>query len=276
MSNNRDIPVLRARNLGISYGDTQAVRGFSLDVRPGEIVGLVGESGSGKSSVLRAAAGLLGASGRVDKGDVLFCGESVVAASRKRMAQLRGAGIAYVFQDAVASLDPLARIGTQFDECLRAHKETRGKAVRELERAMLSDMGFDDADRVLASFPHELSGGMCQRVVLAMSAALAPKLMLADEPTSALDVASQSQVLDLLARLRDESGCAMLVVTHNIAAVSRIADRIGVMRSGELVELGQRDQVLHAPEHEYTRELIAAIPRATGKLPGVSRNGENV
>ena len=268
MSNNRDIPVLSVRGLGMSYGDVQAVRGISLDVRPGEVVGLVGESGSGKSSVLRAVVGLLGASGRVDTGEVAFCGERIDVTSRKRMAALRGAGIAYVFQDAAASLDPLSKIGAQFDECLRVHGVARGASAREIERAMLADMGFDDANRVLSSFPHELSGGMCQRAVLAMSAALSPKLLLADEPTSALDVASQNQVLNLLARLRDESGCAMLVVTHNIAAVSRIADRIGVMRSGELVELGERDQVLYAPRHWYTRELIAAIPRANGMLPG--------
>lgn len=274
MSSNRDISVLSVRDLGVSYGSAQAVRGFSLDVRLGEIVGLVGESGSGKSSVLRAVAGLLGASGRISAGEVSFCGERIDAAPRKRMAALRGAGIAYVFQDAVASLDPLAKIGAQFDECLRVHGTARGAAAREIEQAMLADMGFEDANRVLDSFPHELSGGMCQRAVLAMSAALSPKLLLADEPTSALDVTSQSQVLNLLARMRDESGCAMLVVTHNIAAVSRIADRLGVMRSGELVEVGERDQVLHAPAHPYTRELIAAIPRANGELPGISRSGK--
>ncbi len=274
MSNNRDMPVLSVRDLGVSYGNAQAVRGFSLDVRPGEIMGLVGESGSGKSSVLRAVAGLLGASGRINAGEVSFCGERIDAAPRWRMAMLRGAGIAYVFQDAAASLDPLAKIGAQFDECLSAHGVARGAAAREIERAMLADMGFEDADRVLASFPHELSGGMCQRVVLAMSAALSPKLLLADEPTSALDVVSQSQVLSLLARMRDESGCAMLVVTHNVAAVSRIADRIGVMRAGELVELGERDQVLHEPLHPYTRELIAAIPRPNGELPGMARSGK--
>ena len=134
-------------------------------------------------------------------------------------------------------------------------------------RETLSDMGFDDSDRVLGSWPHELSGGMCQRVVLAMSAALSPSLLLADEPTSALDVAAQQQVAKLLLRMRDERGMSMVVVSHNIAAIAMLADHIGVMRSGELVEFGSRDEVLHAPAHPYTRALIAAVPKTDGTLP---------
>ena len=269
-------PILAVRGLDVLYGDVRAVRGLTLDVLPGEIVGLVGESGSGKSSVLRAVAGLLGPAGRVGAGGIEFRGEELVGAPAKAVARLRGSHIAYVFQDPTASLDPLFKVGRQFDECLRAHGLPHGARARETERSLLSDMGFDDPDRVLASYPHELSGGMCQRVVLAMSAALRPELMLADEPTSALDVASQRQVSSLLLRMREEYGCSMVVVTHNIAAVSLVADRIGVMRAGEIVEMGEREQVLHAPTHPYTSELIAAVPRMTsGSRPGEADEGRS-
>ena len=254
-------PLLSAQGLDVAYGGVRAVRGFSLDLAPGEIVGLVGESGSGKSSVLRAIAGLLGRSGAVSAGRIVFQGEDLAAASPKRLAALRGSGIAYVFQDPVASLDPLSKVGRQFDECLATHGIAKAER-RGIEDAYLHEMGFEDSGRILAGYPHELSGGMCQRVVLAMSAALNPALFLADEPTSALDVASQGQVSRLLLRMRAEHGCSMLVVSHNIGAISLVADRIGVMRAGELVEIGERDQVLHAPVHPYTKELIAAVPRA--------------
>ena len=255
-------PVLSCEGLDVSYGGVRAVRGFTLDVAAGEIVGLVGESGSGKSSVLRAVAGLLGQAGRVSAGSIRFQGGELAGLPAWRMAGLRGARVAYVFQDPTASLDPLFRVGRQFDECLAAHGRATGERAHEVERALLREMGFDEPDRVLAAYPHELSGGMCQRVVLAMSAALEPELLLGDEPTSALDVASQKQVLALLARMRDEHGCSMVVASHNIAALSLVADRIGVMRSGELVELGERAQVLEAPVHPYTVELIAAVPRS--------------
>lgn len=248
------------RDLGISYGGTQAVRGVSFDVHAGEILGIVGESGSGKSSVLRALAGLLGKAGRVNEGSVLFEGSEIAGKSARAFESLRGKHIAYVFQDPTASLDPLFRIRKQFDECLRVHNAYPRAEYREVECALLREMGFKDPERVLNSYPHEISGGMCQRVVLAMSAALKPTLMLADEPTSALDVMAQKQVSSLLVRLCEEHGCSIIVVSHNIAALSLVADRIGVMRKGELVEMGAREQILYAPEHPYTKELIAAIP----------------
>jgi ABC-type glutathione transport system ATPase component len=254
--------ILSIRGLAVSYGGVQAVRGVTLDVVPGEIVGVVGESGSGKSTVLRAVAGLLGRSGAISGGSVLYGGRELVGLSRRDAAKLRGSDIAYVFQDPVASLDPLCRIGKQFDECIWAHGVASGAAVRELERGLLAEMGFGDPERVLRAYPHNLSGGMCQRVVLAMSVACDPALLLADEPTSALDVTSQQQVSQLLLRIRDQRSCAMLVVSHNIAAIAQVADRIGVMKGGCLVELGERDQVLYRPTHPYTRELIAAVPRA--------------
>lgn len=261
--------ILSLHGLDVSYGGVPAVRGLSLDVAPGEIVGLVGESGSGKSTVLRAVAGLLGQAGRITGGGIRYRGRDLLALPARQMAALRGSELAYVFQDPVASLDPLFTIGSQFDECIRAHGTAQGDAVRALERDLLNQMGFDDPERVLAAHPHGLSGGMCQRVVLAFSLACNPKLLLADEPTSALDVTAQEQVSRLLLRIRDERGVAMLVVSHNIGAIARVSDRIGVMYRGQLVELGERDQVLHAPAHPYARNLIAAIPRTDGTLPEI-------
>ena len=255
--------ILSVEGLDVSYGGVQAVRGVSLDVAPGEIVGIVGESGSGKSSVLRATAGLLGRAGSVTGGRIAYGGRDVSRLTRREMNALRGGGIAYVFQDPMASLDPLYRIGTQFDECIRAHGTAQGVAVRALECDLLAEMGFDDAERVLASYPHELSGGMCQRVVLAMSVACDSALLLADELTSQLQVSS------LLLRIREQRGCAILIVSHNIAAIAQVADRIGVMKGGRLVETGDREQVLHAPQHPYTKALIAAIPRGDGTLSQV-------
>ena len=265
--------ILVIDGLDVCYGGVQAVHGVTLEVAKGEIVGLVGESGSGKSTVLRATAGLLGKAGNVTGGRILYSGRDIASLPRKQMAALRGAEIAYVFQDPTASLDPLYRIRAQFDECIRAHGTARGVAVRALERDLLEEMGFDDPERVLVSYPHELSGGMCQRVVLAMSVACEPSLLLADEPTSALDVTSQLQVSGLLLRIREQRGCSMLVVSHNIAAIAQIADRIGVMKDGELVEMGERDQVLYQPYHPYTKALIAAVPKADGTLPGVLASG---
>ena len=273
MHNGRE-QILSLEGLGVSYGGVQAVRGVTLDVAPREIVGLVGESGSGKSTVLRAVSGLLGRSGVVSAGSISFEGKDLLALTQGQMAQMRGSQIAYVFQNPTASLDPLFTIGSQFDECVRSHNTMQMRDMRAYERDLLIEMGFDDHGRVLDSYPHNLSGGMCQRVALAFSVACNPKLLLADEPTSALDVAAQEQVSRLLLRIRSERGVSMLVVSHNIGAIARISDRIGVMYRGRLVELGTRDQVLHAPQHPYTRNLIAAVPRADGTLPDIPQPWE--
>lgn len=256
--------ILSFDSLDISYGGVQAVSDFSLDVDAGSIVGLVGESGSGKSSVLRAAAGLLGRSGSVDAGSVFFDGVDVVRLSRKEAARLRGSDIAYVFQDPMGSLDPLFSIGDQFDECIRAHRSMSTAAMHALEVELLEGMGFDDPERVLALRPFNLSGGMCQRVVLAFSLGCGARLLLADEPTSALDVTVQAQTLDLLRRLRTERGISILIVSHNMAVIAHLADYVGVMYQGQLVEFGTCDQVFQHPCHTYTRELIGAIPKVDG------------
>ena len=256
-----DGAVLELRGLSVDYGARRVLRDVSLEVAPGEVVGLVGESGSGKSTLLKAVCGLLGKSGRVSAGSMRFEGRDIVGLTARQAARLRGAGVSYVFQDPVASLDPLFTIGNQFDECIRVHRRMGRAEMRGLEESLLVEMGFDDPMRVLALRPYNLSGGMCQRVVLAMSLACEPRLLLADEPTSALDVAAQAQVVELMMRLRVERGVSILVVSHDIGLVAHMADRVGVMRAGELVESGACDEVIHRPRHPYTKELIAAVPR---------------
>ncbi|MDO4400331.1 MAG: ABC transporter ATP-binding protein [Coriobacteriia bacterium] len=272
--------ILSIEGLDVFYGGVQAVRGVSFDVAPGEILGIVGESGSGKSTVLRTVAGLLGRSG-VATGKVIFDGLDLLSMPPREHARLRGHRVSYVFQNPVLSLDPLFPVSKQFDECLMAHdrahegfggRRAQRSAVasyRETERSVLAEMGFSDPDRVLAARPDQLSGGECQRVVLAMSVACDTTLLLADEPTSALDVASQQQVTGLLSRIREQRGTTIVIVSHNIAAIGKIADRIGVMYRGAMVEIGARDHVLHSPSHPYTANLIAAVPRTDGSLPRI-------
>lgn len=261
-------PLLSVHELGVCYGNDQVVEGFSLDVSPAQIVGIVGESGSGKTTVLRAIAGGLGAAGAVCAGSIVFEGVRLAPpcaadadAARRRMA--------YTFQNAALSFDPLFRIGFQFDECLAASqglrfppiRKGRRREMRRTQRELLASMGFSDPDRVLAAYPHSLSGGECQRVALAMAVACEPSLLLADEPTSALDTVAKRQVSDALIRIRDEHGTAVMVVSHDMDAVAGIADRIVVMKDGRAVEMGGASRVLSDPRHPYTRSLVEAVPR---------------
>jgi peptide/nickel transport system ATP-binding protein len=265
-------PILQLEDLHISYGHSEAVRGISLEVGKGEILGIVGESGSGKSTVQKSVCGLLGSNGSIDSGRIVFEGRDITNLPKKELTSLRGSGIAYIFQDPTASLDPLFTIKNQFDECIRTHRDMNNEQMLELEVGLLAEMGFDDPVRVLSLRPFNLSGGMCQRVVLAMGLACGPKLLLADEPTSALDTAAQMQVVESMMRLRDEHGVSIMIVSHNIGLVAKMADRIGVMRDGELLEMGSRDEVLHHPKHSYTRELISAVPKIEGGARDASRS----
>ena len=266
MSNDRDT-VLLLDDVNVSFGETLAVRHLSVSVGRGEVYGIVGESGSGKSTVLRAVAGLLSPAARLTCGRMEMAGTSLVGLDEGRRAALRGAGIAYVFQDPIASLDPLYTIGRQFDECMRAHRALSKEELRACEAAQLQAMGFEDVERVLASYPHQLSGGMCQRVVLAFSLALSPRILLADEPTSALDTVSQISVVDAFRAIKEARDVAILIVSHDVGFVSCLADRVGVMCRGVLVEEGPAADVLAHPLHPYTKSLIAAIPPRDGSLP---------
>lgn len=221
-------------------------------------MGIVGESGSGKSTLLRAIVHLLSSAASVEGGSVVFAGNDITHAPRKHMNKLRGAEISYLFQNAEQALDPLFKIGDQFDEVLKAHAR---QASREFEAEFLSRMGFEDPMRTLRSIPSQLSGGMAQRVAMAFALAGQPRLLLADEPTSSLDADAQKRTVELLREINQTENLAILLVSHDIGLVSTLAESMLVMRKGRVVESGACSEVVSAPRNPYTRELIESIPR---------------
>lgn len=252
-------PLLEFSHTEIRYGSRTAVEDLSLTVSPGEILGIVGQSGSGKSTVVKAAMGLLGPEGAVTDGKILFRGQDLSALTPEQMRRLRGREMGMVFQNCTAALCPIRTIWEQLRESVGRElprKEIRSRALELMERVHLAD-----GERVLRSYPFELSGGMNQRVGIVMAMLRRPDLLLADEPTSALDVTVQKQVVEEMLGLREAYGTAIVLVTHNIGVVERMADRVAVMHRGCLVEWGDREQVLRSPKADYTRALIAAVPR---------------
>ncbi len=271
--------VLRVDNLSVELPKgadrSHAVQGISLDVRKGEILCVIGESGSGKSVLSAAimgdyAKGLRHAGGVID-----FLGEDICRLDDARLRALRGNRIAMIFQEPMAALNPAIRIGRQVEEIFDIHAPQMPAAERrERMLALLASTQLPDPPRIANSFPHQLSGGQCQRVVIAMALAMNPDLLIADEPTTALDVTTQAQVLKLVRDLRGRGQHGILFITHDFGVVAQIADRIAVMEGGRLVEIGARDQVLNAPAHAYTRKLIAAVPALHPELHVPSEDGE--
>lgn len=253
--------LLGYEHVQISYGGKPVIKDLSFSIARGEIFAVVGESGSGKSTLLRAAAGLLGNGGLVTQGDIIYRGVSIPDAAPETLRQMRGSGIGMIFQDAAASFSPVRKIRKQLIEAVRAHEKIPENQIEERALKLLALMGIEDGKRVLDSFPFELSGGMNQRVGILAAVFLQPDLLLADEPTSALDVSVQAKILKGLSDLRRNQGTAVLLVTHNIGAAQKIADRIGVMHQGRMVECGETEQIMQAPQDPYTRELLQAIPR---------------
>ena len=259
--------MLEVKKLCISYGKKTTVKNVSLAVCAGQIVGLVGESGSGKSTVIRSILGILPSNGKITSGTVAFQGEDLTKLSQKEWKKIRGRKISMIFQHPGNSLDPVLTIGTQFCECMKAVQGTSRDIAMKKAEELLEELHLSDPQRVLKSYPFELSGGMCQRVGIALAMANNPDLLLADEPTSALDVTVQAQTIDVMMELRKKYGAAILLVTHNMGVIAHMADMVGVMYQGELVEWGTRKEILGNPIHPYTRALIRAIPSMNGKLP---------
>jgi ABC-type microcin C transport system duplicated ATPase subunit YejF len=264
------VPILEIRKLDVRFatpdGEVHAVRGIDLDVMPGETVAIVGESGSGKSQAMMGAMGLVARNGSVT-GSVRYRGVEMVGLDQTRLNQIRGARITMIFQEPMTSLDPLYPIGHQIAEPIVHHRKINRKAAAPRVLELLRLVGIHDPERRLASFPHELSGGQRQRVMIAMALANDPDILIADEPTTALDVTIQAQILDLLADLRKRLGMAIVFITHDLGIVRRFADRIHVMRVGEIVESGRTADVIAAPKHPYTRMLLAAEPTGTKTPP---------
>jgi peptide/nickel transport system ATP-binding protein len=258
--------LLTVRDLWVTFhtadGLVQAVRGVSFDVEPGQTLGIVGESGSGKTVCTQTLIGLVpGASVR---GQAFFDGRDLLSMRPAELRSVRGARIAAIFQDPLSSLHPLYRVGWQIEEMIRAHRNVTRRAARARAVELLELVGIPHAARRVDDYPHQFSGGMRQRVMIAMALALEPQLIIADEPTTALDATVQAQILDLLRRLRDVLGTALVVITHDLGVVADMADEVLVMYAGRVVESSGRRELYYEPHHPYTKGLLESIPGAAG------------
>ncbi|MFB8085552.1 dipeptide/oligopeptide/nickel ABC transporter permease/ATP-binding protein [Streptomyces sp. NPDC055992] len=274
--------LLSVRGLTVAYArpdgtDKEVVHGVDLDVRPGEIVGLVGESGSGKTQTAFSVLGLLPEGGRVTRGSITVNGLETAGMRERDHRALRGRTLAYVPQEPMSNLDPAFTIGSQLMEPVRHHLGLGRKEAADKARELLRLVEIPDPDRTLRLYPHEISGGMAQRVLIAGAMSCDPDLLIADEPTTALDVRVQAEVLDLLRRLRDERGLGVLLVTHNLGVVADVCDRVAVMNAGRIVETGTSEQILGAPQDPYTRTLLAAVlDDAPARAPWKPREARTV
>lgn len=240
-----------------------AIRGISLDVYQGESLAIVGESGSGKSVFVKCAMGLLDANGYIDGGSILYNGMDLTKfQTDKDWLKIRGKEIAMVFQDPMTSLNPLKTIGKQIQEAVELHQGLKGKDAYKAVLEVLSDVGIDAPERRYKQYPHEFSGGMRQRAMIAMALSCNPKLLIADEPTTALDVTIQAQIMDLLVELKDKINTAIILITHDLGVVAGIADRVAVMYAGKVVETGTTAQIFYEHKHPYTEALLRSLPSA--------------
>ncbi|MBB96536.1 MAG: ABC transporter ATP-binding protein [Rhodobacteraceae bacterium] len=255
--------LVEIRDLKVAFDSVPVLHGIDLDVRPGEALGLVGESGCGKSVTWLAALGLLpskaSVSGRVTLGDTDLTG-----APRTQLEQVRGGRIAMIFQDPSSALNPVLKVGRQLCEALKLHRGLTGKPAKQEALRLMDMVGIPDARGRFALYPHEFSGGQCQRLMIAMALAGEPDLLIADEPTTALDATIQAQILDLLVRLRAEMNMATVFISHDLGAVAQVCERVCVMYAGRIVEQGAVGQLFDRPRHPYTRGLFDALPRLDG------------
>jgi oligopeptide/dipeptide ABC transporter ATP-binding protein len=252
-------------------GVVRAVSGISFHVNRGEVLGLVGESGCGKSVTSLSIMRLVSKPGRIERGAIRFLGRDLLGLSSDQMRKVRGEQIAMVFQQPTSSLNPVWDVGRQVGEVLEIHRNMKPKVARSRALELLKMVGIPDPERRLRSYPHELSGGMAQRIMIAMALACEPELLIADEPTTALDVTIQAQILDLMRHLREETGTAIILITHDLGVVAEMCDRVAVMYAGEIVEQTDVHTLFARPSHPYTRGLIGSIP-----VPGIIRDSLEV
>ncbi len=253
--------LLEVNGLTVSYGARETVKNVTLSLERGEILSIVGESGSGKTTVIRAVMGCLPGAGRVTGGTVEFDGRDVLAGSPDEWRSLRARGMSMIFQDSGNMINPIRKVGGQFVDYIRTHapEKSAGDAV-SLAMSMLASVNLPAPADIMERYPFELSGGMRQRVGIAMAMTFSPKLLLADEPTSALDVTTQAQIVRQILDVRDRYRAAVIIVTHNLGVASYMSDKIIVMKDGAAVESGSREDVIHSPRHDYTKRLLSAVP----------------
>ena len=259
--------MLDINNITVQYGNNNPVIvDLSLHMKQGEIVSIVGESGSGKSTVIRSVMGLLPAGGKITKGDLIFNGHSLLSYSRDEWNKIRGTQVSMIFQDCGAMINPIRKIGKQFIEYIRIHEKISKEEASKKAINMLEQMMLPNPENIMNSYPFQLSGGMRQRIGIAMAMTFNPKLLIADEPTSALDVTTQSQIIRNMLELREKFNTGIIMVTHNLAVAAYISDKIIVMKDGKIVEQGSRDDILNHPKDEYTKKLLNSVPNWEDEL----------
>ena len=260
--------LLSVRNLKTSFfthvGEVKAVRGISFDVNEGEVLGIVGESGSGKSVTSLSIMGLLQYPGRVVDGEILLNGEDILTYGKNQMRKVRGKEIAMIFQDPMTSLNPVYTIGNQIMEMILEHEKISRREARARAIEMLKLVGIPAAEKRIDSYPHEFSGGMRQRVMIALALSCNPKLLIADEPTTALDVTIQAQILNLIKKLNRQFGMTTMLITHDLGVVATVCDKVAVMYGGLIMEYGTADEIFYHPRHPYTMGLLGSIPHVDG------------
>lgn len=257
--------LVEAKDVNIAYGNTLTVQNVSFSLKRGEVLTIVGESGSGKTSVIRALLGVLSGNGRVTQGQLLFKGQDLLAKNLRDWQRLRGKEISMIFQDSGNMLNPVRTIGSQYIEYIRMHSEADTEKARNMALDMLRRMNLPNPETIMASYTFELSGGMRQRVGIAMAITCRPSLLLADEPTSALDVTTQAQIVKELLRVVKKYGAGMIMVTHNIGVAAYMSDKLMVMSGGKVLEYGAAEELIQNPKADYTKELLAAVPEIGGK-----------
>ena len=259
-------PILSVRDLNVKFNlrgrKLHAIRGVSLDLYKGESLAIVGESGSGKSVFVKTFMGLLDANGWIDGGQILYEGDDLAQfKTEKQWLKIRGRKIAMVMQDPMTSLNPLKTIGSQIIEAIELHQNLRGEQARKEMLSILTDVGIADPERRAKQYPHEFSGGMRQRVVIAIAVACRPQILICDEPTTALDVTIQAQILKLIRSLTEKYQLTCVYITHDLGVVANVADRIAVMYAGDIVEIGLCEEIFYQPKHPYTWALLSSLPQ---------------
>ena len=246
-------------------GEVKALNDVSIRLKEGEVLGIVGESGSGKSVTAYSLMGLTAHPGKLVSGSLYFNGHQIETMSEKEMRKIRGNEISIIFQDPMTSLNPVYTIGNQIMEAILLHTDKKKAQARERAKELLELVGINEPEKRLKQYPHELSGGMRQRVMIAIALACEPKLLIADEPTTALDVTIQAQILELMMELKDKLGMAIIMITHDLGVVASMCERIAVMYAGKIVEYGTAEDIFYRPRHQYTKGLIRSIPRLDTK-----------